>query len=451
MIGNIITFFAIFSIAFFHCQDAHAEDLLCTYMLAIENDPTIRAAREAQLAARENYPQARALFLPVISGSGSYIEYHKQYYSNVLQVSNLTILLNQTRFQYDQGVIALNLTQPIFYYQQWVALEKAAAQVKQANATFAAAEQDLIARTIQRYIGVLQAIDTLKFAEAQHKAFSKLYDQTDARFKAGITNTITDVQLAKARRDNAYSQVILAKNTLAVQKKLLEEITCVPITNFLSLREDVNLTAPTPDNMQEWICLALDQNLTLQAVRFQVEASREDVKLNNAQHLPILSLNGSVIRSGPVKDIFPIPGNTNAYFGVQASIPIYSGGSVVSKTRQARHIYEQNFQQMEVQHRQVESNASQAYLGVLTQLSQIEALKQSVISNNTALKAVAETLKAGTQYTIVDLLNAEADLIKSQQDLANARYSYILQSTQLKQTAGMLCPEDVEQINAWLR
>lgn len=428
-----------------------AEDLLSVYLLALKNDPTLQAAREAQLAAREALPQARALFLPVINGTASYIDYRKKYYANSISVSNLTIPLTTRLFHYDQGIYALSLTQPIYYYQQWVALGKATAQVKQANATFAAAEQNLILRTITAYIAVLRAIDSLSFAKSQYSAFAKLLEQTEARFKAGITNTITDVQLAKARRDTAYSQIILAENSVAVQKKLLQEITCEAIETFQFLRDDICLTKPEPEKMEDWICLSLEQNLDLQAARFLVEATREDVKLNRANHLPTINIESSYIRSGPTHDIFSLPGNTNTYIGVQAAIPIFSGGSIVSKTRQARHIYEQNFRQMEAQYRQVESSASQAYLGVLTQLSQIEALKQTVLSNKTALESVETTLKAGTQYTIVDVLNAQSDLIKSRQDLANARYDYLLQSVQLKNAAGVLCPIDVEQINNWLK
>lgn len=428
-----------------------AADLCEIYSLAQLNDPTIQAAREAQLAAREAYPQARALFLPIINASANNTYYNKVYDANQVTVSNLTFPLIPNKFHYDQSVFALSFTQPIFYYQQWVQLEKASAQVKEANTRYAAAEQDLIVRTVQRYFEILKAVDALKFAQSQHQSFSKLFEQTESRYKAGVKNTITDVQIARARMDNALSQVIRAQNNLAVQKKLLEEITGVYIDNFANLSNAIDFKMPEPASMEQWVELALDQNLSLKAASYQLESTRDDIKINRSAHYPTININGDIIRSTRSYDIISIPKNTHSYIGLQVALPIYSGGAITSKTRQARHLYEQSYNQREALYRQTESNTSQAYLGVMTQISQIAALRQSEISNKTALEATEASLKAGTQYTIVDVLNAQNDLIKAQQDYANARYDYIIQSTLLKNYAGMLCPEDIQHINAWLR
>jgi outer membrane protein len=426
-----------------------ADDLLQIYQLAQENDTTIQAAREGLLATEELYPQARALFLPLINSTASTTTYKKVYSASSVTVSNFTIPLITDRFQYGQTIVALNLSQPIFYYQHWIELIKANEEIKQANASYCAYEQDLIVRTVQRYFNILRAMDNLKFSKVQRKSFSEYYNQTNEAYKAGIS-PLTDVQTTKARFDSAYAQEISAENNLAVQKELLEEITGIKIDQFALLNESVKLESPEPAHMELWVNKALEQNYSLQAARFLVDARREDIRLNRANHLPTINVNGSFIRSSSANDLFPTPRNTNAYIGVQLTMPIYSGNSIVSKTRQAAHIFEQSQKQMETIYRQVKSNTRQAFLGVQTQISQIAALKQAIASNQIALEAAEESFKAGL-FTIVDVLNAQSDLIKSQQDYSNARYDYVIQSILLKQASGTLCHEDIDRINCMLK
>ena len=425
-----------------------AKDLIDAYQLAICNDPTIQAAREARLAAFEAYPQARALFLPVVAATATNTYYNKNYDGNTITFLNQTIPLTIKHFHYDQSVYSLQLTQPVFYYQQWVQLSKADDQVKQANAVYAASEQDLIVRTVQRYFGVLRAIDNLKYAKTQRVALEKFLKQAEAEFKAGVI-TITDSQITKARYDSALSQEIAAENNVEIQKQLLIEITGEPICSFSELQQNLNLKSPEPQNIEEWVCRALEQNYNLRAARYQAEAAKQDILLNQSGHLPTININGQVIQSGPTRDIVAYPRNTNSYIGLQVAMPLFSGGSVVSKTRQARHLYGQAESQMEAICRQVRSATRQAYLNVLTQISQIKAFKQSVASNQIALKSTDTAFKTGTR-TIVDLLNSQTDVIKSEQDFMNAQYDYILQSVLLKQAAGTLSPEDVCLINTWL-
>ncbi|HEV2524072.1 MAG TPA: TolC family protein, partial [Gammaproteobacteria bacterium] len=180
-----------------------ASDLLAVYRLAQINDPTIQAAREGQLATREEIPQARAQFLPVLTASATHFANHQSAGTNATG----TTPDDSGDSHYNQSLYGLTLNQPIFYYQQWIQLSTAAAKVKQANATYAAAEQDLIVRTVQGYFNVLKARDTLKFSKANRTQLSKILDQTQLKFKVGLI-AITDVQIAKAQYDTALAQEI---------------------------------------------------------------------------------------------------------------------------------------------------------------------------------------------------------------------------------------------------
>lgn len=424
------------------------EDLLCVYELAQCNDPIIEAARAARLAAEEAYPQARALFLPLIGLNASNIYYNKHYESNTISVSNLTIPLIPQSYHYDQNIFGVTLNQPVFYYQQWVQLKKACDQVKQANATYAASEQDLIVRTVQRYFAVLRALDNLKFAKANYATLADLLEQAEQQFKAGLL-IFKDVQITRARHDSAKAEVIAAENNLTIQKVQLQEITGKIIDCYALLGNKLTYVPPIPEKQEAWVLRALEQNYNLQAARYQVEATRQNIKLNRAEHLPTLNVTGSVIRSTSTRDIVSFPTNTNAYIGLQVNMPLFNGGNVVSKTRQARYIYEQTLKQMETLQRQTESSTVQAYQGIITQISQVQALEQAVSSNQLALEASRAFFTAGTS-TIIDVLNAQSDYTKAEQNYANARYDYIIQSILLKQAAGILCPIDVEKINHFL-
>lgn len=435
-------------IIFFFCvlcsHYGRAEDLLCVYQLAEINDPLIQAAKASQLAAREALPQARAQFMPVISANSSHNSFGTLY-TNTQSVDVPTQVFLPNVY-YNQSVYALSLTQPVFYYQQWVQLAKACEQVKQANATYAAALQELITRTVQGYFDVLKASDTLKFATANRVTYDKFTEHAEQRFKVGLIG-ITDVQVAKAQRDIAYAQEIAAQNNLENKKEQLRTITGTKIDTYSFLRDNLFFKAPEPANIELWVKEALLQNFSLLAARFGVEASRNDIKLNSANHLPTLSIGAGISRSTSIPSV---PRNTNRNVGFQVQMPLFSGGSVVSKTRQAAYTYEQMYQQMEALQRQIASNTRQAYLGVLTQISEVSALQKAVVSSQDALKATEDAFDIGTR-TMTDILTSQRDLIRTEQSYAFARYDYILQSVYLKQAAGTLNPDDVRHINAMLK
>lgn len=419
-----------------------AEDLLTIYNLAQVNDPTIQAAKEAQLAAQEAIPQARAQFFPVIAAVTN----------NQAIDTNTLGSLNSHNYQ-------LTLAQPIFYYQQWVQYAQADDQVMQANAVYASAEQSLILRTITGYFNVLKATDALRYARAQKTAFAKFLEQSEHRFKAGLI-AITDVEIARARHDNASALVIAAENELANQKEKLREIICFPVETLITLKPELEMISPEPQNIEQWVAIAIEQNYDLKAADYKVCAARKDVRLSQGGHMPTLTVNGvyenysnnsssSNISENPA--FINAPGTTyETSIALNLTFPLFNGGAIKSKTRQAMHTFQKIEKEFETLYRQVESNTRQAFRGTLTQISQAEALKQAIVSNKAALKATNAAFTVGTR-TIVDVLNAQSDLIKAEQDYAVARYNYILQSIQLKQAAGTLNPDDVCVINAWLQ
>lgn len=439
---------SIFCLILFFSANTFAEDctpkifdLIDIYTIAIDNDPTLQAAKETQLAAIEALPQASAQFLPVILAQTTHTV-------NDYQGDSFFTLgiRGGTVGSYRNNVYALNLTQPILHFEHWEKYVQACDLVKQANATFASAEQDLMIRTATAYFAVLQAIENLMFATAQVNALQKFYEQTNERFKVGLI-AITDVQIAKARHDSAVATEISAKTAIQNQYEKLDEIVGYRIPYLAPLKIDIKLPTPEPRDIETWVCTAINQNFDLLAARYKTWAAHADIKLNQFNHLPTLDLVGSLVRTTPSNQIqFK---NTLGTLGFQMNLPLFSGGAVFSKTRQAKHQFLKTDRETETLFRTTESNTRQFYRNVLNQIAQVEALKQAVVSNQSALEATQASFNVGTR-TIVDVLNAQTDLIQAQQNLAVARYTYVTQSLQLKRVAGLLSPEDLANINCWL-
>jgi outer membrane protein len=181
---------------------ASAKDLVGVYEDAVRNDPTIRAADANRLASRESRPQALAALLPQITGSGAYTRDHNSGFQDTPQAifdqngkptGAVAIEPFSATQGYTQRQWGLNLRENLFSWSNWVTLKEANAQVAQAEATYLAAEQNLILRVSQAYFTVLSALDNLQAQEASLEAIARQLDQADKRYDVGLI-AITDVQ-----------------------------------------------------------------------------------------------------------------------------------------------------------------------------------------------------------------------------------------------------------------
>ena len=136
--------------------------------------------------------------------------------------------------------------------------------------------------------------------------------------------------------------------------------------------------------------------------------------------------------------------------GLQLSVPLYSGGMVNSRTRQAAHQLDQELEKLVQAQRASQKNTRQSYLGVISGISQVEAFKQAVVSSETALQAVQAGFEVGTR-TAVDVVTAESNLSQNKKDYARSRYDYLINTLKLKQAAGILSEDDIANVNQLLK
>jgi outer membrane protein len=440
-------------------DSAVAKDLIGVYEDAVRNDPQIRGADANRLASRESRPQALAALLPQISGSVAYTRDHNggnedEIYETPLGVPYAAPLPYTAGTGEKQW--GLNLRQNLFSWGNWETLKASNSQVAQAEATYAAAEQNLIFRVSQAYFNVLSAQDNLEAQQASLQAIAHQLDQADKRYDVGLI-AITDVQEAKAARDTASAAVIAAKRTLATSEDQLQEITGEKYDSLSKPGTDMPLNMPEPADEERWVNISLDQNLSLISSRLAADIARDNVKVAFGGHLPTLDLvagrtytnqYGNYIYDGEPVDNFGSRVN-DRQISLQLSIPIFSGGLTQSKVRQSQYLWIAAKEQVVQSSRATERQARDAYLGVISGIARVQALKQALASSQTALTATEAGYEVGTR-TAVDVLNARRTLVQAQTDYSGSRYDFIVSLVQLRLAAGNLDRAQLAEINGWL-
>ncbi|MCW8907087.1 MAG: TolC family outer membrane protein [Sedimenticola sp.] len=417
---------------------AQAEDLLEIYQLALDNDPQLRAALATRNSALEARPQAESRLLPSVSLSSS---------ANLVRSDVNSSASGGSLNNYGTAALSLNLSQSVYREEYGIQLDQADKQIARAEVTYAAEEQALILRVAQAYFNVLSAEDSLEFARAENAAIARQLDQAKQRFEVGLI-AITDVHEAQAAFDQSRADLIQAENALDNAREAQQEIIKQSVDQLVPLAEELPLNPPQPQNPERWANTAQTQNLSLQAALYGVDVARMNIDLQDAGDSPTVDLVGSHAlnlsssRSGTDAQTTTI--------GLQLNVPLYTGGAVNSRTRQARFDYEAAQENLDQQRRSVNRTVRDAYRGVITSISTVEALKASTISAQSALEATEAGFEVGTR-TMVDVLNAQRDLFRARSNYSKVRYDFILNGLQLKQATGTLTEDDLKQINSWLQ
>ena len=419
---------------------SYAENLTDIYRLAQESDPQLRAAEAGYRATQEARPQSRAALLPNIGFSAN--------------VTNNETDVEASSFgstgssSYSSNGYSLSLQQAIYHHDYYVQLRQADSRIASAEAQFGSARQGLILRVADAYFNRLAAQDNLAFAEAEKRAISQQLRQTQQRFKVGL-NAITDVHEAQARFDAAVAQEIAAKNQLDVATEALREITAKAHSELAPMSDNMPLIAPEPADINQWVDTAMKQNLQLLAAEADANTAREETRRRRAGHLPTLDLVASHSYSDNTDSPTFGSEQTNTNLSLQLNIPIYAGGGISSQEREGEALYQQAMEALEQQRRATVRETRSAYLNVMAGISSVKAFKQALSSANTALEATQAGFEVGTR-TAVDVLDSQRELFRAQRDYARARYDYALATLQLKQAAGVLSEQDLNQINGWL-
>lgn len=439
---------------------AHADDLVQIYSEARASDPQLAGAEATKYATDENVDQARSALLPQLGASLGYQRTHGSSGGPtfVTNTDGSQSLINVTTSNTTYGrTLSGTLNQSILDLSKWTAVKAARATAKAGDATYEAAQQDLLIRTASAYFAVLTAQDALKFSQANERALNRQMEQAQQRFEVGLS-AITDVNDAKAQHDTAVANVITAQNTVDDNREALRQLTNKEPGDLKKLREKLPLDKPNPENPEEWVSVAVKENPTLSSYAYQLDAANDNINTARAGHLP--TLNGQILYSKS-----PTWGDTSSSrvgqefhtnneswgttVGVTLSVPIFSGGYTQSRVRQTIYNRDAAQDQLELQKRLVERSTRNSYRAVIAGASQVEATGQAVISAQSSLDATQAGYEVGTR-TIVDVLISQQQLLSAQSSYSQARHAFVLNGLLLKQSAGIIEVKDLEAVNALL-
>lgn len=418
---------------------AQKNDLLSIYRDALANDPIYASARFANQAAREREPQARSALLPNVGASLGYNQIWQD--SSTPNVSN----------SFNAWGPSLQLTMPIYRPQNQDALSQARLAVQSSEAQLAQARQDLILRVTQAYFDVLAAQDALTAIEASKKATAEQLAQAKREFEVG-TKTIVDTHEAQARFDQIVAQEQVARGDLIVKRNALRAIIGRDAgDSLLPLRDAPQLAAPQPADVEAWARRAEEASYGVAIARAAAEIAKIETARSRHGHYPTLDLAASISQSRSSGSLTSDTSNTfrDSRIGVQLNIPLYAGGLIQSRVREALANEERARFDLETARRNAAQGARQAYTGVDFGLAQVRALESAEVSAKSQLDSTRLGYQVGVRINL-DVLNATTQLFNTQRDLKKARYDFLVNSLRLKSAAGALEEKDLEAINALL-
>src|SRR5690606_28769023 len=415
-----------------------AADLLDIWELAVQRDPIYAAARSATTADSEWVNQARAQLLPSLSATAALSNQTQRQASNLSHHSNNNI---------SQWSVVLR--QPLIDLSAYQLFERSQYQAGIAIIAEEQARQNLMLRVAQAYFDVLAEEDNLRSLQAQRQAIEHQLQAAQHAFELGGT-TITDAHEAQARLDLLQANIVLAENALEVQQQRIQRLIAQPAPDLNPLQQ-TQLPAPEPANINAWTTQASISNLEVLRSDLAVEATRALLKANKREHSPTLSIQA---RSGSASNVGIYGPNSSPRaldnsIGLELEIPLYSGGEISSRVREQSSRLQQHQYERENARRNAIEATQRYFSGVLSGLSQIQALAAAERSSQAALEANTLAYEVGVRINI-DVLNAQQQLYETQRALSKARYDTLLNSLRLKEAAGNLSEEDLIALNQLL-
>ena len=424
---------------------AAADDLMSVYQSGLAQDAAYGAARATYQAAKEKIVQGRALLLPNLNltANGNYNVLDTQYDKTLPSIPSGTI-------DYGSYGAGLNLTQPLYRPQNNVVYEQAKIQVSQAETQLSQAGQDLMLRVSQAYFDVLLAEYELRTVEAQKAATAEQLAQAKRNFEVG-TATITDTYDAQARYDLIVAREIATRNDIAVRISALQKVIGRLPTPLNTLTPGLTFNPPEPNDMEKWVEAAYVNSQQVKIAHDNVALAVKEVDRARFGQFPTLdavaSANYNYQGDNPTFNTGIT--TTQGVVGVQFAVPLYAGGSLTSRVREAVSNRTKAEQDYENARRTVAQAVREAFIAVNSGLSEVKALEQAVASNKLSVEASKLGQEVGVR-TQVDVLNAQSLLYDAQRNLARAYYVTIVGQLRLKQTVGRLTERDLDNVNRLL-
>ena len=311
--------------------------------------------------------------------------------------------------------------------------------------------QDLTKRVAESYLAVLSAQDTLRVTRAEETTLAEQRERAQARFDVG-SGRITDVQEARARHDGTVAKLIGAQSALALRQAQFQSLTGASAQGLADLARVSRLPAPPPELLADWQRKGQERNAYVQSKRIELDVARQEVAKYRLDSRPTLDLVGAYTMKGKGGDLSPLVAadrERTASVGLQLSIPLYTGGALNSREREALAKTRQAEQELAGAQQDVQLQIHDAYLALHTGLARVQALQRAQESSQSALDATVLGRDVGSRSQ-PDVLDAQQRFYAAQLDASQARIDVLLAQVRLAWAAGALSENDLQAIDAAL-
>jgi outer membrane protein len=415
-------------------------NLLTAYQAAQQYDASFASAKASLEASKEKVMQAKSANLPAVNLGAS---------SSANRLNLYTTPSYDTNY-YNSGV-ALSGSYPLWRPAIGTAISQAELSVRLAQASFANAQQDLITRVAQAYFDVLLAQDTLNSIAAQKAAISEQLAQAKREFEVG-TKTILDTNEAQARFDQMIAQEAAAQGDELTKRAALTLLTGQDVKTLSTLRSNAVVAPASPADISTWVARAEDASISVQTAQLSADIAKLEIARNKSLNGPSLDLVSSLSLNRSVGSATSSARTTssNGNIGVQFNYPLYSGGGLDSKVREAAFNYDKATADLDAARRNAAQITRQSYLGLTYGIAQIKALESAERSGRTLLESTKLGYQVGVRINL-DVLNAEQALAATKQTLAKARYDALMSGLKLKAATAQLSEADLRSVNAQLQ
>ncbi len=418
-------------------SSAFADTLAEVYDQAKQNDPQLLRSAAQRDAAFEAVTSSRSSLLPQINLNANY---------DINRGDK-----NDESNDNNQWNVGIGFSQELYQRSSWITLDTAEKSARQADSAYAAEQQALILRTATAYFDVLRAQDNLEFVRAEKAAVARQLEQTKQRFEVGLS-AITDVHDAQAQYDGVLADEVLAENTLTNSYEGLREITGQEHSELSILDTDRFSASKSSESAAALVEQAEQKNLSLLAARISQDVAKDNISLASSGHLPSLTLDGNYglgEQTNSSNSSLDYDAD-NLNIGLNLVVPLYSGGSTTSLTKQAEYNYVAASEDLEATYRSVVKDVRAFNNNISASIGALRAYEQSVVSAQSALEATEAGFDVGTR-TIVDVLDSTRRLYDANKNLSDARYNYILSVLQLRQAAVTLSEQEIIDVNVCLK
>jgi outer membrane protein len=308
-------------------------------------------------------------------------------------------------------------------------------------------------RVASAYFDVLLAQFNVELTESQKAAVSEQLAQAKRNFEVGVA-TITDTNEAQAKYDSIVAQEIGAANDLENKRTALRAIIGRFPQDLKRLGPGFEPTLPSPNSPDVWVDRALSDNLAVRIAQYNADIATLEIERQRAGRLPTLdlvaSVNAQAFTGSPSLSINASGDQRQAAIGLALTVPLYQGGFVSSKVREALALQDAARQNLEVARRNALFSAQTGFTGVTGAAASVKALEQALRSAQTAYESNKTGQEVGVR-TNLDVLNTQQNVFQARHDLAQAYFNYLLGVLRLKSAVGALDEQDLEDVNRRLR